>query len=116
MKARIYHNPRCSKSRATLALLGERGVAVEVVDYLATPPTREALQQLLRKLGLPVSAIVRVDEPEFRAAFPDGRTPTDDELLDLLASQPRLLQRPIVEIAGRAAIGRPPERVLELLQ
>ena len=68
MKAKIYHNPRCSKSRATLALLTERGVDFEVVDYLATPLSKPQLRELERKLGAPALAMVRTDEPEFRAA------------------------------------------------
>ena len=114
MKAKIYHNPRCSKSRAALALLRERNVDVEIVEYLDRPPTRANLEQLLRKLGVPALAIVRTDEPEFREL--GGRGLSDDELLDLLTATPRLLQRPIVEVAAAARIGRPPERVLELLE
>ena len=115
MKVRIYLNPRCSKSRATLALLNERGVEIEIVDYLANPPSRAALRDLLRKLRVPASELVRSDEPEYRAAVAAGRAGTDDDLLDLLAAQPRVLQRPIVEIGDRAAICRPPERVHDLL-
>lgn len=114
MKARIYHNPRCSKSRATLALLQGRGVEVEIVDYLATPPTRSALRQLLRKLGLPALALVRTHEPEFRAHA--GKALGEDEIVALLAAEPKLIERPIVEIGARARIGRPPAQVLELLE
>lgn len=114
MKAKIYHNPRCSKSCAALALLRERNVDVEIVEYLDQPPTRATLEQLLRKLGAPPLAIVRTDEPEFRALGERARS--DDELLDLLTANPRLLQRPIVEVAAAARIGRPPEQVLELLE
>jgi arsenate reductase len=114
MKAKIYHNPRCSKSRAALALLRERNVDVEIVEYLERPPSRATLEQLLRKLGVPPLAIVRTDEPEFRALA--DRALGDDELLDLLAEHPRLLQRPIVEVGTAARIGRPPEKVLELLE
>jgi arsenate reductase len=113
MKAKIYHNPRCSKSRATLKLLTERGIDVEVVDYLANPPSRETLERLVRKLGLPVSALVRTNEPEFRAHAASALG--DDELMDLLVAEPKLLQRPIVEVGSKARIGRPPEQVLELL-
>jgi arsenate reductase len=115
MKARIYHNPRCSKSRSALALLTERGAEIEVVEYLATPPDRPTLERLVRALGVPVRALVRTGEPEYEAALAAGRGTTDDDLLDLLAAEPRLLQRPIVEIGNRAVIGRPPERVLDLL-
>lgn len=115
MRARIYHNPRCSKSRATLALLEERGVEIDVVEYLKTPPDRKELETLARKLGGDVSAMVRRDEPEYRAALGD-ETPSADQLLDLLAEQPKLLQRPIVVVGNEARIGRPPERVLEIVK
>ena len=114
MNAKIYHNPRCSKSRATLALLEERGIDADIVDYLATPPSRDVLRRLLRKLGAPALTMVRTDEPEFQPY--KGRALDDDQILDLLVAHPRLLQRPIVEIDTKARIGRPPERVLELLE
>lgn len=115
MRARIYHNPRCSKSRATFALLEERGVELDVVEYLKTPPSRKELGALARQLGGDVAAMVRSDEPEYRAAFADKK-PSADELLDLLAAQPKLLQRPIVVVGDKARIGRPPERVLEIVE
>lgn len=114
MKAKIYHNPRCSKSRATLALLNERGIDVEIVDYIATRPSRATLWDLWRKLGGPALAMVRTEDPEFRPHA--QRALTDEEVIDLLAAEPRLLQRPIVELGSRARIGRPPERVLELVE
>jgi arsenate reductase len=114
MKAKIYHNPRCSKSRATLALLRERGVEIEIIDYIATPLSKTALRALLRKLGVPALAMVRTGEQEFRPHA--QRALTDDEVIDLLAAEPRLLQRPIVEVGDAARIGRPPERVLELIE
>ena len=116
MKARIYHNPRCSKSRATLALLEGRGVAVEIVEYLREPPSRATLARLLDELGGAALAMVRTAEPEYAEFARRHPEPTRDDLLDHLVAHPRLLQRPIVEIGERAAIGRPPERVLELLQ
>lgn len=115
MKARIYHNPRCSKSRATLALLEERGVDLETVEYLQTPLSAEQLRKLLAKLGRPARDIVRANEPEFK----QSGVPLDAseaELLALLAEHPRLLERPIVEVGRSARIGRPPENVLELLE
>ena len=115
MKAKIYHNPRCSKSRAALALLEARRIDVEIIDYLKTPPSKATLQALLTKLGVDATALVRVSEPEYREAVPQGRTPSTDELLDLIVQRPRLLQRPIVEVGAEARIGRPPERVLEIL-
>jgi arsenate reductase len=110
----IHHNPRCSKSRATLALLSERGVALHIVEYLAQPLSREELVALGRKLGLPPSAWVRRGE----AAFADAglsATSTEDEILDAMVKHPILIERPIVVRGERARIGRPPERVLELL-
>lgn len=116
MKAKIYHNPRCSKSRAALALLEARGVDLTVIDYLRAPLSKTALRALLSKLdGEPID-LVRVNEAAYRAAVPEGHTPTEAELLDLLVRIPRLLQRPIVEVGARARIGRPPERVLELIE
>ena len=114
MKARIYHNPRCSKSRAALALLTERGVEFEVVDYLATPLSKTQLRELVRKLGA-TGARARAHR---RARVPRARgaPSSDDEIFDLLAAEPRLLQRPIVELGAQARIGRPPERVLELFE
>jgi arsenate reductase len=115
MKARIYHNPLCSKSRGALALLTKRGADLEVIEYLVAPPSRQELVSLLRKLAVPAVALVRTEEPEYEAAVAAGCGTSDDELIDLLVAQPRLLQRPIFEIGDRAVIGRPPERVLELL-
>lgn len=112
MKARIYHNPRCGKSRATLALLTGRGVDLEIVEYLETPPSKAKLRELMRKLDTPALSMVRTDEPEFKPYA--GRGLSKDEIVDLLAATPRLLQRPIVEVGDKARIGRPPERVLEL--
>lgn len=114
MKARIYHNPRCSKSRAALALLEQRDLEIEVVPYLERPPSKTELRALLRKLGCDPLAIVRTAEPEFRD-YRD-RPLTADAVLDLIAAEPRLLERPIVEVGNAARIGRPPERVLELLE
>ena len=115
MKARIYHNPRCSRSRATLALLNTRNVEVEIVEYLVHPPSKRTLAALLEKLGLKARDLVRTNEPEFRAS---GLTlaATDGELLDLLVSHPKLIERPIVEVGAKARVGRPPERVLEILE
>ena len=114
MTVTIWHNPRCSKSRATLALLRERGVDVEIIDYIETPPSKDTLRALLRKLGGPALGMVRTEEQEFRPHA--QRALTDEEVIDLLAREPRLLQRPIVELGGAARIGRPPERVLELVE
>lgn len=115
MQATIWHNPRCSKSRAALALLEQRSIVPTIVEYLKNPPTQEQLRELVAKLGCRVADIVRTDEPEYRAFIASGGEPTDAALLELLAREPKLLQRPIVAIGERAVIGRPPERVLEIL-
>lgn len=115
MAVTIYHNPRCSKSRQTLALLEERGIKPQVVEYLKSPPDRATLTALLRKLGQPVNALVRRKEPEFSALGLDAPGVTDEQLLDAIATHPKLLERPIVVAGRKARIGRPPEAVLEIL-
>ena len=110
----IYHNPRCSKSRAALALLLERGIEPLVVDYLRSPPDAGTLTALLERLGLPASAIVRHKEELFRREYA-GISLSDTDLIAAIVAHPELLERPIVQRGARAVIARPPERVLELL-
>ena len=114
MKPRIYHNPRCSKSRATMALLEAEGLDVEVVEYLKTPPDADHLQRLLEKLGVSAAEFIRRGEPEFEEAGVDADASAERELIELMVAHPKLIQRPIVEIDDAARIGRPPEKVLEL--
>ena len=116
MKPRIYHNPRCSKSRATLQLLESRGLQPEIIEYLKTPPAPAALRPLASKLGVAASSLVRSSDDTFKETGVDLSAATDDEIFRLLAERPKLLQRPIVEVANAARIGRPPERVLELFE
>ena len=111
----IYHNPRCSKSRAALALLEERQVPLRIVEYLKEPPTRAELTTLRRKLGLAPREWIRKGEPEYKTAQLDASSP-DDQVLDAMAQHPILIERPIVVRGDRAVIGRPPQRVLELLK
>jgi arsenate reductase len=113
MNAKIYHNPRCSKSRATLALLEERGIPVEIIDYLQNSPSADTIRTLLRQLDLDAADIVRTGEPAFKASGLTVGSPAD-ALIELIAREPGVLERPIVVCNGRARIGRPPERVLEL--
>jgi arsenate reductase len=112
---RIYHNPRCSKSREALALLRERGIEPEIVEYLKTPLDVPALKALSRRLGLPVQSLLRTKEEAYREAGLDGDSAGDD-ILAAIASHPVLLERPIVVVGDKAAIGRPPENVLTLLE
>lgn len=116
MSTIIYHNPRCSKSRATLALLNERGIEVEVIAYLETPPSKAELKQVLDRLGVTPPEIIRFNEQVAKQA---GLTPNDsrseDEWLTLMSENPILIERPIVICGNQARIGRPPESILEIL-
>jgi arsenate reductase len=115
MQVTIYHNPRCSKSRATLALLEDRGIEPRIVRYLETPPSAAELKKVLEALGLRPRALLRTGEAEYRE-LDLGRDELDDAaLIDAMAAHPRLIQRPIVIANGKARIGRPPESVLEIL-
>lgn len=110
----IWHNPRCSKSRGALALLTERGVDPTVVRYLDEAPTRAELEDVLRRLGTDDPRVItRTGEARYREL--DLKTAGPAELLDALAANPLLIERPIVLAGDRAVVGRPPERVLELL-
>ena len=110
----IYHNPRCSKSRNTLALLHQRGIEPVVVEYLKNPPDKAELRSILGKLGVKPEQIVRKGEETFKQHFA-GRTLNEEQWLEALAKYPILIERPIVVKGGRAVIGRPPENVLELI-
>lgn len=111
----ILHNPRCSKSRETLALLEARGIAPRVVEYLATPPSVEELGRILDQLGLEPRALMRRDEPEYAELGLADPAKRRDELIAAMHAHPRLIQRPIVLANGKAALGRPPENVLAIL-
>ena len=111
----IYHNPRCSKSRQTLALLRERGLEPEIVLYLETPPSEARLEELLDMLGLPARDLIRRKEAPYRELGLDDPSLTRAELVAAMASHPVLIERPVVVSGTRAAMGRPPERVLEIL-
>ena len=111
----IYHNPRCSKSRQTLALLEEKGVAPDMVEYLKTPPSAAELKAILKKLGLKPQEIVRTTDARYAELGLKERAVTDDELIALMIENPALIERPIVVSGNKAAIGRPPETVLAIL-
>ncbi|KGM52092.1 arsenate reductase [Lysobacter concretionis Ko07 = DSM 16239] len=112
---RLYHNPRCSKSRGTLELLQQNGINPQVIHYLDTPPTVDELQELLRMLGVPARELLRTGETEYAELGLADPDKSDAELIGAMASHPRLIERPVFVHGGRAVIGRPPERVLELL-
>jgi arsenate reductase len=111
----IYHNPKCSKSRETLALLRARGVEPHIIEYLKTPPTAAELRAIVRRLGITAAELVRTGEDIYKATYA-GKDLTDAQWVDALIKNPILIERPIVVRGTRAVIGRPPETVLELLQ
>ena len=110
----IYHNPRCSKSRAALTLLQERKVPLRVIEYLKEPPTRKQLVELRQQLGLSPAQWVRKGEAEYKQAKLSAGS-SEEQLLDAMAKHPILIERPIVVRGKRAVLGRPPEKVLELV-
>ena len=111
----LYHNPRCSKSRAALALLEERGLQPTVLRYLDTPPNVEALQLLLGQLGMSARDLLRTGEEAYRLLGVDNPDLSDSDLMQVMAQQPILIERPILVAGDRAIVGRPPERILEIL-
>jgi arsenate reductase (glutaredoxin) len=115
MTVTIYHNPRCSKSRQTLALLEEQGLVPRIVEYLKTPPTAAELKAVLKKLGLKPRDLVREGESRYAQLGLKDRDVDDDTLIDLMVANPILIERPIVVRGNKAAIGRPPETVLKIL-
>ena len=115
MTIRIFHNPRCSKSRATLALLQEQGFEPDITHYLDSPPDAVELGSILQKLGLTARELMRKGEAEFREQGLADESLTEQQLIAAMVASPRLIERPIVLANGRAAIGRPPESVLDIL-
>ena len=115
MAISIFHNPRCSKSRATLALLQEQGVEPDIRLYLESPPDANELSSILQKLGKSPRELMRKGEAEYRELGLNDETLSDDELIQAMVSAPKLIERPIVLANGRAAVGRPPESVLDIL-
>ncbi len=112
---KLYHNTRCSKSRGALELLHERGIEPEVVYYLETPPSPAELRELLGKLGIGARGLLRQGEPEFAELGLNDPSLADDALVAAMAEYPRLIERPVFVNGDRAAIARPPERLLEIL-
>lgn len=115
MAISIFHNPRCSKSRATLALLQEQGIEPEIRLYLESPPDANELSSILQKLGKSPRELMRKGEAAYRELGLNDETLSDDELIQAMVSSPKLIERPIVLANGRAAVGRPPESVLDIL-
>jgi len=110
----IYHNPRCSKSRQTLALLQEQGIEPDIIEYLSSPPSEAELDGILTKLGMEPEALMRKGEDEYKQHF-KGRDLSRAETISLMVQYPKVIERPIVVNDGKAAVGRPPESVLGIL-
>lgn len=115
MSVVIYHNPRCSKSRQTLEILEQRQLQPQVIEYLKTPPDAATLKQLISMLGINARDLLRNKEAEYKTAGLDNPDLSDEDIIAAMVSYPKLIERPIVIIGKRAIIGRPPERVLELI-
>ncbi|MCG7200027.1 arsenate reductase (glutaredoxin) [Marinobacter pelagius] len=112
---RIFHNPRCSKSRQTLELLNKRGIEPEIIRYLETPPTAEELGNILDMLGCQPRELMRTKESEYKELGLDNPDLTREQLLQAMSEHPKLIERPIVIRRTKAALGRPPENVLSIL-
>ena len=115
MSLTIYHNPNCSKSRQTLELLKKNGIEPIIIEYLKTPPTKEKLTEILAKPGLKPRDLMRKKEEDYAECELDNLSLSDDDLIDFMLKRPILIERPIVLANGKAAIGRPPEQVLDIL-
>ncbi len=110
----IYHNPRCSKSREVLALLQQHGIEPWIIEYLKTPPTKDELCDVIKKLGIKPESLLRKSEDVFKENF-SGRNLSDEEWIAAMVDNPVLIERPIVIFRDQALVGRPPERVNKLL-
>lgn len=113
MSVTIYHNPRCSKSRQTLAILEEKGVQHDVVEYLTTPPSQAELKRVLAMLGVKAADIIR--KKEAKEAGIDPAAMTEAALIKAMVDNPIIIERPIVVADGKAVMGRPPENVLSII-
>ena len=110
----IYHNPRCRKSRETLALIEESGIDVKIIEYLKDVPSAEELKDLINKLGISAEKLLRKNEAIFKEQF-KGKDLSEDEWIQAMIEHPKLIERPIVVKGSKAVLGRPPEHVKELL-
>lgn len=115
MATKIYHNPRCSKSRQTLQLLEERNLDIEVVEYLKTPPDEKTLREILKQLGLKPRQLMRTKEDIYKELNLDNESLSDEQLIQAMVNNPKLIERPIVVKNGKVALGRPPENVISIL-
>ena len=115
MTVTVYHNPRCSKSRAAMEYLEENGIEAEVVKYMDSPPDADSLKELLAMLGMTPRELMRKHEKVFKEAGLDDPTFTDDELIQAMTQCPSLIERSIIVINGYAVLARPPDTVHHIL-
>lgn len=115
MSLKIYHNPRCSKSRNSFNLLTEQGLEFETIEYLKTPITKEELTTLLKQLGIPAKELIRKGEKDFKENF-KGKELSEEQWIEAMLAYPKLIERPIVVKGKKAVIGRPIENVIDLIQ
>ncbi len=116
MKVKIYHNPRCSKSRQTLQLLKDNDVDPQIIEYLDTPPSAEEIKEILSALGMKPRELMRKKEAEYKENNLGDDSLTDDQLIEAMIKNPKLIERPIVVTSEKGyAIGRPPESVLKII-
>ena len=111
----IYHNPRCSKSRQTLELLQDNNITPEIILYLESPPDKKQIKSLLAKLGMGARELIRTSEDAYKENGLSDKTLSDEQLIDAMIKEPKLIQLPIVVSGEKAVLGRPPENALELL-
>ena len=110
----IFHNPRCGKSRNTLAIINDKNLEVEVVEYLKTPPSANQLKEIIEKLGITPEELIRKGELIFKENY-KGKQFSDDEWINVMVAHPILIERPIVIKGDKAVIGRPPENALIII-
>ena len=115
MKVKIYHNPRCSKSRQTLEILNRKNLDIDILEYLKSPLDINEISNLLKKLGYTARDLLRKGEDVYKNENLSDESLTEDFLIDMMLKNPILIERPIVVSNGKAVIGRPPEKVLEIL-
>ena len=115
MAVTIYHNPRCSKSRQTLRLVEESNIEPVIVEYLKTPPSKAELKNILNMLNMTPRDLLRKKEAEYKEQGLDDTSLSDDQIIDIMLAHPKLIERPIVVTGNKAALGRPPENVLEII-
>ena len=115
MSVTIFHNPRCSKSRQTLSLIQEKNIDINIIEYLKTPPDISQLKQMLKKLGYEPRQLMRKSEQIYKDLDLGNENKTAADLIIAMTQNPILIERPIVLSGEKAAVGRPPESVLNIL-